>query len=392
MIELTNAKQWKEERVIDFINRWRNLSLNCKDRLCHLIEKCFVFKDMVMELSSEGRILLEEDKIATNQISIEFEALDLVAINLSREDDPKIFKKDHSVNENLLSSGEAEVHFANAKYYTLKVKGSENPLKEEVTTSNNQKEDEVKMEKGKAHVIRYTPKGAKKGDDNQLRIGGDSLEGLTLPAAKIDAIKQPCDALKGFVASSESSLTNQGHAVFEESKSFKSKIDQMLKEFEVESVEKAQHHEVHKTMPRGPVKIDNHSLELEESVGSTFHITTNNDETIEEDMDDALLELEERVKATADELKEINLRTTEEPQPIYISALMTSEEERQYVDLLHEFRDVFAWTYKEMSGLDPRVTVHHLAIKNGTRPIKQAQRRFRPELVPSIEAEVKKTH
>ncbi|GAA0147863.1 hypothetical protein LIER_07460 [Lithospermum erythrorhizon] len=107
-------------------------------------------------------------------------------------------------------------------------------------------------------------------------------------------------------------------------------------------------------------------------------------------MEDAPLELEEGVKAMVDELKEINLGTTEEPRPIYINALMTSEEERQYVDLLHEFRDVFAWTYKEMPGLDPRVVVHQLAIKNGARPFKQAQRRFRQELAPSIEIEVNK--
>jgi len=33
MIELTNARQWKEELVIDYIHRWRNLSLNYRDRL-----------------------------------------------------------------------------------------------------------------------------------------------------------------------------------------------------------------------------------------------------------------------------------------------------------------------------------------------------------------------
>ena len=33
MIELINSKQWKEEPVIDYIQRWRNLSLNCKDQL-----------------------------------------------------------------------------------------------------------------------------------------------------------------------------------------------------------------------------------------------------------------------------------------------------------------------------------------------------------------------
>ncbi|KAL0420990.1 UNVERIFIED_CONTAM: hypothetical protein Slati_3121900 [Sesamum latifolium] len=33
MIELTNSHQWEEEPVVDYIDRWRNLSLNCKDRL-----------------------------------------------------------------------------------------------------------------------------------------------------------------------------------------------------------------------------------------------------------------------------------------------------------------------------------------------------------------------
>uniref|UniRef100_A0A2N9E9D5 Retrotransposon gag domain-containing protein n=1 Tax=Fagus sylvatica TaxID=28930 RepID=A0A2N9E9D5_FAGSY len=42
MVELTNSKQWKEETVIDYIQRWRNLSLNCKDQLSETfgIEMC----------------------------------------------------------------------------------------------------------------------------------------------------------------------------------------------------------------------------------------------------------------------------------------------------------------------------------------------------------------
>ncbi|KAK4383809.1 hypothetical protein Sango_2741200 [Sesamum angolense] len=42
MVELTNSRQWKEEPVVDYINRWRNLSLNCKDRLSEAsaIEMC----------------------------------------------------------------------------------------------------------------------------------------------------------------------------------------------------------------------------------------------------------------------------------------------------------------------------------------------------------------
>ncbi|KAL0347844.1 UNVERIFIED_CONTAM: hypothetical protein Scaly_1800400 [Sesamum calycinum] len=42
MVELTNSRQWKKEPVIDYINRWRNLSFNCKDRLSEAsaIEMC----------------------------------------------------------------------------------------------------------------------------------------------------------------------------------------------------------------------------------------------------------------------------------------------------------------------------------------------------------------
>ena len=42
MIELTSSRQWKDEPIVDYINRWRNLSLNCKDRLCETsaIEMC----------------------------------------------------------------------------------------------------------------------------------------------------------------------------------------------------------------------------------------------------------------------------------------------------------------------------------------------------------------
>ncbi|KAG5586116.1 hypothetical protein H5410_046550 [Solanum commersonii] len=47
-------------------------------------------------------------------------------------------------------------------------------------------------------------------------------------------------------------------------------------------------------------------------------------------------------------------------------------------------------SYREMSGLSPRIAIHHLGIKNGTRPIKQSQQVFHLELVTQIEMEVNK--
>ncbi|KAL0449415.1 UNVERIFIED_CONTAM: hypothetical protein Slati_1497900 [Sesamum latifolium] len=130
---------------------------------------------------------------------------------------------------------------------------------------------------------------------------------------------------------------------------------------------------------------------IENEVATTYHITLREGDSVEEeDAEIAPPELEECVKATVDELKEINLGDVENPRPIYISASLTDDEDKAYVELLHEFNDVFAWSYKEMPGLDPKVAVHQLSISKGARPVKQAQCQFRPELVPLIEVEVNK--
>ena len=83
----------------------------------------------------------------------------------------------------------------------------------------------------------------------------------------------------------------------------------------------------------------------------------------------------------------MNLGTIEEPCPTFIRASLSNEEEDKYMSLLTEYRDIFAWSYKEMLGLDSKVVVHHLVIKLGYRSIKQAQRHFQVELIPQIEVE-----
>ena len=82
--------------------------------------------------------------------------------------------------------------------------------------------------------------------------------------------------------------------------------------------------------------------------------------------------MEDGVQVTVDELKEIDLRITEEPRPTFINVFLTLEEGEGYLKLLVEYKDVFAWTYKEMPGLNPNIALHHLAIKKGVRPAKQA--------------------
>src|ERR1051325_9429933 len=140
-------------------------------------------------------------------------------------------------------------------------------------------------------------------------------------------------------------------------------------------------------------KPEGNTLEDEENVSNCYHVLVQEvKESLEQedDADEAPLALEDGSQSTIDELKEINLGTLEEPRPTFISMQLTNEEEEEYVNLLIEYKDIFAWSYKEMSGLDPKIAAHRLAIKSGYKPIKQAQRRFRPELIPQIEEEVNK--
>ena len=122
-------------------------------------------------------------------------------------------------------------------------------------------------------------------------------------------------------------------------------------------------------------QVDDREEDHETLVLPSCHVTAEIDsesDASDDEPNEAPRAIEDGGQATVDELKELNLGTSEEPRPIYVSSLLTSEEESKYFELLMEYKDVFAWIYKEMPGLDPTVAVHQLAIKQRVRPIKQA--------------------
>ncbi|XP_020081405.1 uncharacterized protein LOC109705053 [Ananas comosus] len=108
------------------------------------------------------------------------------------------------------------------------------------------------------------------------------------------------------------------------------------------------------------------------------------------ELKDAPQELEDGGQATVDKLIEINLGNEEDRRPTYISALLPEEDQDVLKALLMEYKDCFAWTYKEMPGLDPSVAVHKLAISPDVAPVKQAPRRTRVDLEEQIITETKK--
>ena len=115
------------------------------------------------------------------------------------------------------------------------------------------------------------------------------------------------------------------------------------------------------------------------------HITIEEDDNDElivgEDVEEAPPSLELENKPIMDELKKITLGTVKNQRLTFINTNLSLEEEMNYMELLMEYRDIFVWSYNEMSSLDQRVVVYRLAVKNRARAIKQTRCHFHPKLI-----------
>ena len=92
-----------------------------------------------------------------------------------------------------------------------------------------------------------------------------------------------------------------------------------------------------------------------------------------------------------EELKEVDLGSgSQGPRPISISASLTEKEKSELILLLKEFKDVFAWDYSEMLGLDPGLVAHTLNVDPEAKPVVQPARIFHTEIDGQIIKEVQK--
>jgi len=84
----------------------------------------------------------------------------------------------------------------------------------------------------------------------------------------------------------------------------------------------------------------------------------------------------------------INLGTEEDKKEIKIEASLDPIVKKQVIELLKEYVDIFAWSYRDMSGLDTDSIVHRLPLLPECPPIKQKLRRTRPDMALKIKEEV----
>lgn len=50
------------------------------------------------------------------------------------------------------------------------------------------------------------------------------------------------------------------------------------------------------------------------------------------------------------------------------------------MDLVREYKDVFAWSYDELKAYDPKIINHAIPLKEGVKPFRQRQRHMNPKV------------
>ena len=77
---------------------------------------------------------------------------------------------------------------------------------------------------------------------------------------------------------------------------------------------------------------------------------------------------------------------------IQVGNTLTTSEKNALVALFTEFKEVFAWSYEDMPGIDTDIVQHCIPTNPTMKPIKQKLRRMKPKWTLKIKEEVEKQY
>ena len=90
---------------------------------------------------------------------------------------------------------------------------------------------------------------------------------------------------------------------------------------------------------------------------------------------------------------EINIGTNNEPKMIKIGKGTSEKERNDLVNLVKEYRDVFAFTYDKLKAYQKDVFSHTIPLKQDIKEVKpflQNLRQVNPKLAPIVKKELEK--
>ena len=88
---------------------------------------------------------------------------------------------------------------------------------------------------------------------------------------------------------------------------------------------------------------------------------------------EALNRESEGTKPNIEETKVVNLADEgENEKPVKIGVNFPSDIKPELIMLLKEFREIFAWSYQDMPGVDIEIAMHRILVKTECPPVRQA--------------------
>jgi hypothetical protein len=104
-----------------------------------------------------------------------------------------------------------------------------------------------------------------------------------------------------------------------------------------------------------------------------------------------LIEQHEKTwEPAAEERETINMGNDQSKKELKIGTLITPKQRVELIAILHEYTDVFAWSYEDMPGLNTNIVVHKIPLKEGCKPVKQKLRRAHPDTWIKVKVELEK--
>ena len=91
-----------------------------------------------------------------------------------------------------------------------------------------------------------------------------------------------------------------------------------------------------------------------------------------------------------DDLSEWNLGSEEDPKIVKVSVHVQGRFKEDLLNLLKEFKDIFAWEYSDMKGIDPSFYSHKINLKEDAKPVIQQRYRRNPNYAKEVKEEIDK--
>lgn len=103
-----------------------------------------------------------------------------------------------------------------------------------------------------------------------------------------------------------------------------------------------------------------------------------------------MIQFEEKPKQNLNETETVNLGSLDNIRETKISVHLEPQLREEIIEVLFEYKHVFAWSYDDMTGLSTDLVVRKLPTDLACSPVKQKLRKFKTGMSVKIKEEVTK--